>query len=350
MYPVSSISFGVMGSPAFRPLPYSIPGPAGDTQSLYPSSHASGTSLEAEVWGGTEFSGRIDPRSFSTGAWQAMLSSGSLEPYGRRKMCTSIVSLKRKAYKYGFARAEHISVRILGIEFIGNDALVLFGDVTGQICGTVNREVFKKMNGDMDVGSVLLLEGVGGLLCFDDHPGIRRSTASAYVHLSVQLENVANVFPYYREAPSKVTVACTTLEHLKEAYTDDALQVGEYGKVPKMRQELLVLRRRFSFLLARQTRRPNSSTYLQGAQKLGKVKKISLRGKKKATLGGPRGNLHDTSRKRYACRSLGPAECNAENVKGISKLSIASSSLCDDGLDDLFLSLDIEAAIAASKV
>ena len=339
-----------MCSSAFRPLPYRIPGPAGDTESLYSSSHTSETSLEAEVWGGSECSGRIDPRSFTTGAWQAMLASGSLEPYGRRKMCTSIGSLKRKVFEYGFARAEHISVRILRVEFIGNDALVLFGDVTGKIFSTVNREVFKKTNGDIEVGSVLLLEGVAGLLCLDEHPDIRRKMGSAYVHLSVQLENVAKVFPYFMEAPRKVTVACTTLEDLKGAYTDDALQVSEYRMASHMRQETLALRKQFSFLLARHTRLRNRSTYLQGVQKLGKVKKISLRGKKKATLGGRRGTSHDKSRKRYARSSLGPAECNAATVEGISNLNIESSSLCDDGLDDLFLSVDIEAAIAASKV
>ena len=265
-------------------------------------------------------------------------------------MSESISLLKNKAFKDGFGRAEHIYVRVMDIRFIGKDGLVLFADVTGEIFGTVNKDAFKNKKEDIEVGSVLLLEGVVGLLCVDDHPYMGRKMGSASVHLSVQLENVARVFPYCSEEPSKLTVTSRELEQLKDAYTEDALQLSGHQMVPHGREGVLELRRQISLFLVRSRGPRNTSAYVEGVQEVGKVSKSKPRGKGKARLRGKGSIFHDKSREWCAFNSLRAAKSDADTVEGISKANRASSSLCDDGLDDMFLSLDIEAAIAASKL
>ena len=112
-------------------------------------------------------------------------------------MSESISLLKNKAFKDGFGRAEHIYVRVMDIRFIGKDGLVLFADVTGEIFGTVNKDVFKNKKEDIEVGSVLLLEGVVGLLCVDDHP---------YMGRKMEVQASTLVFSWKMSRGSSLTV------------------------------------------------------------------------------------------------------------------------------------------------
>ena len=278
-----------------RPLPYRIPGPAGDTHLLNPSSSHIALSMNEEVWGGREASGSIDARSFTSGAWQAMLASEKLEPYGRGKMCSSISSLKKKAFSDGFVRSPQIYVRIMDIKFIGRDVLVLFGDITGQIYSTMNKKVMEKEEGDIEVGSVLLLEGVGGMLCLDEHPNLLRKTGSAYVHLIVQVENIARVFPYAGEAPSALPVPPPELKHLRDAYTDEALQISERPAALQRMQLRHLLNKRLSFLYTHENRGRKSSRCLRGARRVQSVSISKARGKKQARLGKLAGTFHARS-------------------------------------------------------
>ena len=140
------------------------------------------------------------------------------------------------------------------------------------------------------------------------------------------------------------------LEQLKDAYTEDALQLSGHQMVPHGREGVLELRRQISLFLGRSRGPRNTSTYVEGVQEVGKVSKSKPRGKGKARLRGKGSIFHDKSREWCAFNSLRAAKSDADTVEGISKANRASSSLCDDGLDDMFLSLDIEAAIAASKL
>ena len=332
-----------------RPFPYSIPGPAGDTHLLTPSSPHIALSMDEEVWGGREASGSIEARSFTSGAWQAMLASEKIAPYGRGKMCSSISSLKKKAFSDGFVRSSRIYVRIMDIKVIGRDVLVLFGDITGQIYSTMNKKVMEKENGNIEVGSVLLLEAVGGMLCLDEHPDLLRKMGSAYVHLIVQAENIARVFPYAGEAPSALPVPPPELKHLRDAYADEVLQISERPAVLQRMQLRHLLNRRLSLLYTQEKRRRESQKCQRGARKLQSVTKSKARGKKQAGVGKPAGTFH--ARSPESCsRGYSPvAYFRADASESISTEKKETESLCDDGLDDLFLSLDVEAIISAGK-
>ena len=330
-------------------LHYRIPGPAGDTFPLFPSSSSAALPDDEETWRSGDPSDKVDGRLYTEGAWQDMLLAEKLEPFGTGKIWYSVNSLRKVVFNEGSGKAEQLWVRIMQIELIGKDGLVLLGDITGQICGTVHREVFEANKKAICVGSVLLLREVTGLLCFDERRGLRTKLHGAWVHVSVQLSNIGRIFPCSSSTPPTHVVTSREIKRLRDAYTDGALQMTDSDRKSQRSVRRQLLRTHF---LYKSTRRHGGSTkpgrVVESSRSerrriLGRSGTRRGKGKEKARNLRERLRSGFNSAGTYAACSIG------DTSDGFLPIVEPEGSLCDDGLDDLFLNIDIEEAVAHSK-
>ena len=155
---------------------------------------------------------------FRGGAWHEMLRSEGIEPYGEARMTHSVRSLWDLALRSTGANVERIALIIMNLELVGRDFRAELGDITGVVIATVNKAVFRaqKGRGEIRVGTVLVLQDMSGLLCFENK--VRQPSAS--VHLSIQISNIVKV--YQPSAPlSESSYICTT--DLRQSYVKHAL-------------------------------------------------------------------------------------------------------------------------------
>ena len=195
-----------------RSRPGGIPGPAGEIYCLFPLA----SPPCSYGYGGDGAREKVDARLFVGGAWEAMLEAEQMEPYGNMKMSMSVASFKNMVLREGEGRAGRITVRAMAKEFIGKDARVVLGDITGVIFSTVHSEVFSAIGERIEVGSVLVLRNIAGLLCL----------GSASVHLSVLLSTIDKVYvsscsPTHKNPRAVLTMG--DLQWLKDSYSKEAL-------------------------------------------------------------------------------------------------------------------------------
>lgn len=338
-----------MDSSLSSTLNYRIPGPAGNTFPLFPSSSSAALPHDEEIWRRGDPFDEVDRRLYTEGAWQDMLVAEKLEPFGTGKIWYSVNSLRKVVFNEGSGKAEQLWVRIMEIELIGKDGLVLLGDITGQICGTVHREVFEAREKAICVGSVLLLRGVTGLLCFDERRRLGRKLHGAYVHVSVQLSNIGRIFPCSSSAPPTHVVTSHEIQRLRDAYTDGALEIIDSHRESQMSVRRHLLGTRFLYQSARRQGRimkPGrlvKSSHSERRNLLGRDGTKRGKGKKVTRT------LCERPRSDFNCAQTHPVSLIGDTSNGLLPFVESQDSLCDDGLDDLFLNIDIEEAVAHSK-
>ena len=211
-----------MDSSLKNPRLAGIPGPAGETYFLFPPTRP----LLSYGYAGSDVgSQNVDARLFVGGAWEAMLEAERMEPYGRTKMCNSVASFKKMVLREEGGKAGRIMVRVMTKEFIGKDARVVLGDITGLVVSTVHSEVFPVMGERIEPGAVLVLQNIGGLIC----PGsayTRKVEQSRSVHLIVQLSTIEKVYDAScspRHASARTSLITGDLQRLKDSSTKKAL-------------------------------------------------------------------------------------------------------------------------------
>ena len=99
-----------MGKTSRSSLPYGIPGPAGDTCSLFSPARGLGVPQRGSVV--SDAPQRFDVRLYATGPWQAMLAAEKLQLYGEYRMCDSIGSFKKSTPVEGKGKLNRISARV----------------------------------------------------------------------------------------------------------------------------------------------------------------------------------------------------------------------------------------------
>ena len=158
-----------------------------------------------------------------------MLADEGIELYGRKKICESVASFKRMVLGGVRGKAGRVPVRVMRLEFVGKEGRALLGDITGVLWTTVHSEVFQALRGDIDEGSVLVLQEFSGILCLKDSLRSSREGMCIEVHAALQLRNIAKVFRRASVPPSTTEVYLSRgahTERLKWAYKEEALEVN----------------------------------------------------------------------------------------------------------------------------
>ena len=106
---------------------------------------------------------------------------------------------------------------------------MVLGDITGLVSGTVHSEVFGRMKRGFDVGSVLVLRDLWGIVYLEREESAPRLSGVPCVHLSVQLSNIVEVFQPSCPTPARAVTPSSVdgwIQELRTAYTKEALAVS----------------------------------------------------------------------------------------------------------------------------
>lgn len=189
-----------------------------------------------------------------------MLKAEQLPPYGKRKLGSCVRVFEGAVKNMGGGKVARIILRVIAMEFVAQEARVLLGDITGFVVGTVHGEVFKKRKKEVEVGAVVVLKNVSGLLCCED--GMRDMSGAwnsgrSSLHLSIHLSNIVRVFQNSSPTPIRSNAPVSGQERLQElqsAYTPKALTGSPETSLVSSRP----LTRRSSSVPSRNPFRPSS--------------------------------------------------------------------------------------------
>ena len=224
-------------------LPYTIPGPAGNLGWGAPDGHHV---VSDSPIGRRRIDKRDNPiyeeQRFLTPPWQAMLQHLELIPYGGRTMDTSIAQLRCYALHGVFDKVSVVSVRVESLTYVGKDASVILADPTARISATVHAEVFAHRKGQVEIGAVLVLQGVTALAYTERKPTGFRTDVQSSLHISVQPSNILHIFPVSTKIPLSLSKqeAPVDSSKLKSAYTNEALRPLPPPRLTTPRRQMLV--------------------------------------------------------------------------------------------------------------
>ncbi|KAJ8025335.1 hypothetical protein HOLleu_35517 [Holothuria leucospilota] len=173
-----------------------FPGPAGILPKLAPGQNLSNINLSPPL---EEETGRKEKEDasisqdsslddFSQGAWATMKIEMDFDEKDSKAVLAqhNIASVLRRASMRQLQKNKvpHICVMIKLITIHTNDATVTFKDPTGEMQGTLHRQLLEEYQSDLKPGCVLLLKQVGVL-----SPSLRNH------YLNVTHRNVVQIFP-----------------------------------------------------------------------------------------------------------------------------------------------------------
>ena len=264
-------------------------------------------------------------RTFGSGAWQEMLQSEGIEPYGTAKMPESVRSLRNSATRSGSERARRIVLRIMSLEFVGKMGKAELGDITGVLIGTINEEVLRdrEKRKALGVGAVLVLRDVSGLLCFERELATAAKENGTTIHLSIYFPNIVAVFGKIFSPsiePGHTLISNVDLKVLEKAYTRDALSItplSDDSRRLEPGQDRIKQKKRPKVL----------SGVVKSARVLEKSSSLKLYSRFERKEG----------QEPVQVRTVAP------------KRSFECALLANDGLDKILASFDLEGAIASAR-
>lgn len=173
-----------------------FPGPAGILPKLAPGQNLSNINLSSPLEEETERKEKEDASisqdssldDFSQGAWATMKIEMDFDEKDSKSVLAqhNIASVLRRASMRQLQKNKvpHICVMIKLITIHTSDATVTFKDPTGEMQGTLHRQLLEEYQSDLKPGCVLLLKQVGVL-----SPSLRNH------YLNVTHRNVVQIFP-----------------------------------------------------------------------------------------------------------------------------------------------------------